>query len=72
MVRMSLFDVLLLGLMALVLVLLVLIWARQKPQSSGVAPELLQSNERLERELRDELGRSASGTRQELVQGLAQ
>lgn len=69
--RMSLFDVLLLGLMALVLVLLVLIWARQKPQT-GVAPELLQSNERLERELRDELGRSASGTRQELVQGLAQ
>ena len=35
-------------------------------------PELLQSNERLERELRDELGRSASGTRQELMQGLAQ
>ncbi len=70
--RMSLFDVLLLGLMALVLVLLVLIWARQKPQSTGVAPELLQSNERLERELRDELGRSASGTSQQLVQGLAQ
>ncbi|WP_457356163.1 DNA recombination protein RmuC [Roseateles sp. P5_D6] len=68
---MSLFDVLMLGLLALVLVLLVLIWARQKPQT-GVAPELLQSNERLERELRDELGRSASGTRQELVQGLAQ
>jgi DNA recombination protein RmuC len=37
-----------------------------------VPPELLQSNERLERELRDELGRSASGTRQELLQGLAQ
>jgi DNA recombination protein RmuC len=71
MARMSLFDVLLLGLMALVLVLLVLIWARQKSQT-GVPPELLQSNERLERELRDELGRSASGTRQELVQGLAQ
>ncbi|WP_457446465.1 DNA recombination protein RmuC [Roseateles sp. P5_E4] len=68
---MSLIDVLLLGLLALILVLLVLIWARQKPQT-GVAPELLLSNERLERELRDELGRSASGTRQELVQGLAQ
>lgn len=68
---MSLIDVLLLGLLALILVLLILIWARQKPQA-GVAPELLQSNERLERELRDELGRSASGTRQELVQGLAQ
>lgn len=71
MARMSLIDVLLLGLLALILVLLVLIWARQKPQT-GVAPELLLSNERLERELRDELGRSASGTRQELVQGLAQ
>ncbi|CAM3960491.1 DNA recombination protein RmuC [Roseateles saccharophilus] len=68
---MSLFDVLLLGLLALILILLVVIWARQKaPQ--GVPPELLQGNERLERELRDELGRSASGTRQELVQGLAQ
>jgi DNA recombination protein RmuC len=68
---MTVIDVLLLGLLALVLVLVVLIWARQKaPQ--GVAPELLQSNERLERELRDELGRSASGTRQELLQGLAQ
>ncbi|WP_216073639.1 hypothetical protein, partial [Acinetobacter baumannii] len=31
-----------------------------------------EANERLERELRDELGRSASGTRQELLQGLAQ
>jgi DNA recombination protein RmuC len=72
---MSLFDMLLLGLLALILVLLLvlllLIWARQKaPQ--GVPPELLQSNERMERELRDELGRSASGTRQELLQGLAQ
>lgn len=67
---MSLIDVLLLGLLALILVLLFLIWARQKAQ--GVPPELLQSNERLERELRDELGRSGSSTRQELVQGLAQ
>ncbi|MFN3305081.1 MAG: DNA recombination protein RmuC [Roseateles sp.] len=68
---MTLIDVLLLALLALILVLLVLIWARQKaPQ--GVPPELLQANERLERELRDELGRSASGTRQELLQGLAQ
>jgi DNA recombination protein RmuC len=68
---MTLIDVLLLALLALILVLLVLIWARQKaPQ--GVPPELLQASERLERELRDELGRSASGTRQELLQGLAQ
>ncbi|MFG6468957.1 DNA recombination protein RmuC [Roseateles sp. BYS87W] len=68
---MRLFELMLLGLLALNLVLLILVWARQKPQT-GVAPELLQSNERLERELRDELGRSASGTRQELMQGLAQ
>ena len=67
---MSLIDVLLLGLLALILLLLLLIWTRQKAQ--GVPPELLQSNERLERELRDELGRSGSSTRQELVQGLAQ
>jgi len=66
---MTLFDVLLLGLLALVLLLLALIWLRTKP----VSPELLlQGTERLERELRDELGRSTSGTRQELVQGFAQ
>ncbi|HEY0955433.1 MAG TPA: DNA recombination protein RmuC [Roseateles sp.] len=68
---MNLPELLTLGLLALILVLLVLIWVRHKPQV-GVAPELLQSNERLERELRDELGRSASSTRQELLQGLAQ
>jgi DNA recombination protein RmuC len=68
---MSLFELTALALLALILVLLVLIWVRHQPQT-GVPPELLQSNERLERELRDELGRSASGTRQELMQGLAQ
>jgi DNA recombination protein RmuC len=68
---MSQFELTALALLALILVLLVLIWLRHKPQA-GVPPELLQSNERLERELRDELGRSASGTRQELMQGLAQ
>jgi len=72
MATMTLFDALLLGLLALILLVVVLIWARQKPQAA-VLPELLQQgHERLERELRDELGRSASGTRQELVQGLAQ
>jgi DNA recombination protein RmuC len=65
------FELVVLGLLALIFLLLVLIWARHKP-AAGVPPELLQSNERLERELRDELGRSASGTRQELMQGLAQ
>lgn len=68
---MSLIEMLMVGLLALVLLLLVLIWARQRaPQ--GVPPGWLEANERLERELRDELGRSASGTRQELLQGLAQ
>ncbi|MBA4216985.1 MAG: DNA recombination protein RmuC [Roseateles sp.] len=71
MTGMSLIEMLMVGLLALVLLLLVLIWARQRaPQ--GVPPGLLEANERLERELRDELGRSASGTRQELLQGLAQ
>ena len=72
---MTLIELLLLGLLALILLLLVLIWKRQAT-ATALPPELLaplqQSNERLERELRDELGRSASGTRQELVQGLAQ
>jgi DNA recombination protein RmuC len=69
---MTLFDALLLGLLTLILLVVVLIWARQKPQAA-VSPELLQQgHERLERELRDELGRTASGTRQELLQGLAQ
>ena len=69
---MNLIDLLLLGLLALILVLLALIWARQKPQQGLSTEDLLRGNERLERELRDELSRSASGTRQELVQGLAQ
>lgn len=69
---MNLIDMLLLGLLALILVLLALIWARQKPQQGLSTEDLLRGNERLERELRDELSRSASGTRQELVQGLAQ
>ncbi|MFG6415348.1 DNA recombination protein RmuC [Roseateles sp. DC23W] len=68
---MSVIDVLLLGLLALILIVLMWVWVRQRSPLE-VPQALLQSNERLERELRDELGRSASGTRQELVQGLAQ
>ncbi|PTT89307.1 DNA recombination protein RmuC [Pelomonas sp. HMWF004] len=72
---MTLIDLLLLGLLALILFVLVLIWKRQATAPT-LPPDLLlplqQSNERLERELRDELGRSASGTRQDLLQGLAQ
>jgi len=72
---MSLIDLLLLGLLALVLFLLVLIRARLNAPadaSPALTQALQQSSERLERELRDELGRSASSTRQEMVQGLAQ
>ena len=73
---MTLTEVLQLGLMALILLVLVLLWRRQKPPADEVPAELLRTlqlgNERLERELRDELGRSASGTRQELLQGLGQ
>ncbi|MEH0167404.1 DNA recombination protein RmuC [Paucibacter sp. JuS9] len=72
---MSLIDLMLLGLLAIVLLLLVLIWTRLKAQEQGspaLTQALQQSSERLERELRDELGRSASSTRQEMVQGLAQ
>ena len=75
MAAMSLIDLMLLGLLAIVLLLLVLIWTRLKAQEQGspaLTQALQQSSERLERELRDELGRSASSTRQEMVQGLAQ
>ena len=61
--------------LALILVLLLLLWGHLRRQGEGeaaLATTVLQSSERLERELRDELGRSASGTRQELLQGLAQ
>jgi DNA recombination protein RmuC len=40
--------------------------------ATTLAPLIQQSSERLERVLRDELTRSASGTRQELLQGLTQ
>jgi len=72
---MTLPDALTLALLALVLVFLLLIWSRMRRSGEGtavLAATVQQSSERLERELRDELGRSASGTRQELLQGLAQ
>ena len=40
--------------------------------ATALAPLIQQSSERLERVLRDEVTRSASGTRQELLQGLTQ
>jgi DNA recombination protein RmuC len=53
--------------------LLLLIWLalRKPPADDALKTELRSSSERLERELRDELGRSAQGTRQELVSTLA-
>src|SRR3954471_8787990 len=58
-------------LVALVLNLGLLLWliARQRPADAGaeaVQRLLSSSSERLERELRDEVGRSAQGTRLEL------
>jgi len=76
---MSLVEILLLAALVLLLVLIVLAWQGRRGQgddpaqlAAALAPVVQQSSERLERELRDELGRSASGTRQELLQGLAQ
>ena len=76
---MTLFELLLLAVLAVVVVLLLILLARQRDPAQAV-PELAealgvsvqQSGERLERELRDELSRSASTTRQELQQSLAQ
>jgi DNA recombination protein RmuC len=74
---MSLVEALLLGLLALVLLLLILIWARLRSAdaSAELAPLLSQNGERLDRldrDLRDELARSSGGTRQELLATLAQ
>jgi len=62
---MTLIEMLLLALLILALVLLVMLLLR-KPAS--LEPQL----ERLERELRDELGRSGASTRQELTLALSQ
>lgn len=64
-----------LTLVAVVVVVLLLQLKRQlatQSASTTLLPLIQQSSERLERALRDELTRSASGTRQELLQGLAQ
>ncbi len=76
---MTLFELLILAALVLVVVLVLLLLLKQRPAgdaAADMAQPLLaavqQSGERLERELRDELGRSASTTRQELQQSLAQ
>ncbi len=58
------------ALLAAVLLLAILAWALW-PRGGRRENAVLQSIERLERELRDEVARSAVGTRQELMQQLA-
>lgn len=53
------------------LVLLIWLVVRRPPQDDSLKAEVRGGSERLERELRDELGRSAQGTRQELGSTLA-
>ncbi len=63
------------ALLSLVVVWLLLQLKRQlaaQSASTTLLPLIQQSSERLERALRDEVTRSASGTRQELLQGLTQ
>jgi len=70
---MTLVEILLLVALALLACLIVLVLHGRRGEGAGQLVAAVQQNsERLERELRDELGRSASGTRQELLQGLAQ
>jgi len=70
---MTLVEILLLVALALLACLIVLVLQGRRGEGAAQLVAAVQQNsERLERELRDELGRSASGTRQELLQGLAQ
>ncbi|MEJ6001645.1 DNA recombination protein RmuC [Paucibacter soli] len=70
---MSLVEILLLAALLLLAVLIVLaLRGRRGEGADQWVAVVQQSSERLERELRDELGRSASGTRQELLASLAQ
>ena len=74
---MNSFEIASLALLVLIALGVFLSWrsSAQRPQGPTVAefePIVQLSSERLERHLRDELGRSASGTRQELLATLAQ
>jgi len=55
----------------LVVVLLLIVWLALRPADHRAAVDQIERLERLERELRDELARSAQGTRSELGQTLA-
>ncbi|MBV8470578.1 MAG: DNA recombination protein RmuC [Burkholderiaceae bacterium] len=69
-------EILLILVLLGVVLVLVLQWRGAAQSRDGLAPALMplvqQNGERLERELRDELNRSAAATRQELLAGLAQ
>ncbi|WP_271010255.1 DNA recombination protein RmuC [Paucibacter sp. B51] len=75
---MSLVELLLLSLLVLMLLALFLLWRQgpasqvgeQDPTLLRLQQQFSQGNERLERELRDELSRSSAATRQELQQSL--
>jgi DNA recombination protein RmuC len=73
---MSVFEAMLLAALGLLGLGILLLWLQIRRAAAGqsdasMAPLIQQSNERLERELRDELTRSAGATRQELQQSLA-
>ncbi len=74
---MTVFEVLLVAGLGLLLLGLLLLWLQMRratgesQANANLLPTLQQANERLERELRDELTRSAGATRQELQQSLA-
>ena len=69
---MTLSDWMLAALGAANLLLLVLLVARRAPSDQPVRAELQAATERLERQLRQEVGESSRGLRQELTQGLTQ
>ncbi|WP_310385257.1 DNA recombination protein RmuC [Roseateles sp.] len=74
---MTVFEVMGLAALGLLMLGIFLLWlqvrrlASQSRSDADLLPTLQQANERLERELRDELTRSAGATRQELSQSLA-
>jgi DNA recombination protein RmuC len=74
---MTVFEVMLVAGLGLLLLGALLLWLQMRrvtgesQANANLLPTLQQANERLERELRDELTRSAGATRQELQQSLA-
>ena len=74
---MTVFEVMLVAGLGLLLLGVLLLWLQMRRAAAAeqgqanLLPTLQQANERLERELRDELTRSAGATRQELQQSLA-